>query len=295
MSSCRCSCSGSGARAVLRGARGVRRSSGLTPARARRSPDAAAGERGSVRYGDAAIEYEVRRSRKRRKTIQITVRDADANGAPAVVVASPVATPAAELEEIVLRRAAWIVRRAEAAREAAAPRRFADGGTLPYLGRDVPLTVEDASDVEAAEARFDRGRLRVLVPRNRDARSLGEDERGEAVRRALAAWYRERAGLLLPERVADWWPRFGEGDPPRVLVRDQKRRWGSCARDGTLRLNWRCVMLDPELADYVVVHELAHLDVRNHSPAFWRRAASVMPDARSRRARLREAGLTLPL
>ena len=274
---------------------GVRRASGLTPARARRAPDAAAGERGSVRYGDAAIEYEVRRSRKRRKTIQITVRGADANGAPAVVVASPVATPAAELEAIVLRRAAWIVRRAEAAREAAAPRRFADGGTLPYLGRDVRLTVEDASDVEAAKARFDGRRLRVLVPRDPDGGGPGEDERNEAVRGALAAWYRERAGLLLPERVAGWWPRFGEGDPPRVLVRDQKRRWGSCARDGTLRLNWRCVMLEPALADYVVVHELAHLEVRNHSPAFWRRAASVMPDARSRRARLREAGLTLPL
>ena len=293
MSSCRCSCSGSGARAVLRGAVGGRRASGLTPARARRA--SAAGERGSVRHGDATIEYEVRRSRKRRKTIQITVRDADGSGAPAVVVASPAATPASELEALVLRRAAWIVRRAAAARDAAAPHRFADGGTLPYLGRDVRLTVEDASGVGEAEVRFDRGRFRVLAPRVRDGEAGGEDERRKAVRRALAAWYRERAERLLPERVAHWWPRFGEGDPPRVLVRDQKRRWGSCARDGTLRLNWRCVMLDPALADYVVVHELAHVEVRDHSPAFWRRAASVMPDARERRARLREAGLALPL
>lgn len=252
-------------------------------------------ERGSVRFGDATIEYEVRRSRRRRKTIQIKVgeeslRGADARGRPAVVVAAPAATPASELEAIVRKRAGWILRTREAAAAATPPRkRFVSGETLPYLGRNVRMTVEAARG-SATEVRFAHWEFRVLAPSG-----LEESARIDAVGDAFAAWYRERAERRLPERVARWWPRFGSGAPPPVLVRNQRRRWGSCAPDGTLRFNWRCVMLDPALADYVVVHELAHLDVRNHSPAFWRRMASVMPDARHRRARLREAGVALPL
>ena len=82
---------------------------------------------------------------------------------------------------------------------------------------------------------------------------------------------------------------------PRVLVRDQKTRWGSCSSDGTLRFNWRLAMLDPELVESVVVHELAHLDVMNHSPAFWKVVLRAMPDAKERGKRLREAGRYLPL
>ena len=54
-----------------------------------------------------------------------------------------------------------------------------------------------------------------------------------------------------------------------VLIRDQRWRWGSCAPDGTLRFNWRAVMLKPALIEYLVVHELAHLTHRNHSKDFW--------------------------
>ena len=81
----------------------------------------------------------------------------------------------------------------------------------------------------------------------------------------------------------------------RVLVRDQKRRWGSCSSDGSIRLNWRLVMLDPALIDYVVVHELAHLRVPNHSPRFWTEVERWIPDSRHRRRQLREAAKTLPL
>ena len=85
------------------------------------------------------------------------------------------------------------------------------------------------------------------------------------------------------------------GERSRVLVRDQRQRWGSCAPDGTLRFNWRATMLPPALIEYVVVHELAHLTHRNHSTDFWGLVSEAMPDAQQRRQRLREAGRTLPL
>jgi len=120
-------------------------------------------------------------------------------------------------------------------------------------------------------------------------------ERRERIRRAVVAWYRARAGERVPACVARWQSRLGRGPAPRVLIRDQRQRWGSCAPDGTLRFNWRAVMLEPALIDYIVVHELAHLAVRSHSPEFWRIVTAAMPDAQHRRRRLREAGRSLPL
>ena len=80
-----------------------------------------------------------------------------------------------------------------------------------------------------------------------------------------------------------------------MLIRDQRRRWGSCASDGTLRFSWRGMMLEPALIEYIVVHELAHLTVKNHSPDFWKLVTSAMPDVQQRRKRLREVSRTLPL
>ncbi len=67
----------------------------------------------------------------------------------------------------------------------------------------------------------------------------------------------------------------------------------SCAPDGTIRFNWRVVMTEPSLIDYVVLHELLHLKIRDHRRDFWAEMAALMPDYKVRRARLREFGPTL--
>ena len=117
----------------------------------------------------------------------------------------------------------------------------------------------------------------------------------ESIRRAVVGWYRDRAAERLPGVVERWWPRLGRSEKSRILIRDQRQRWGSCAPDGTLRFNWRAMMLKPALIEYVVVHELAHLTHRNHSTDFWDLLSTAMPDAQQRRLRLREEGRTLPL
>ena len=114
-------------------------------------------ERGAVRFGESLIEYEVQRSQRRKKTVEITV---DGGG---VQVAAPVATPEDELQRIVRKRAGWIIRRSTAETLTAAPKRFVSGETLPYLGRNVRLRVEHA-DVRAVSMRFDHWRFRFTVP-----------------------------------------------------------------------------------------------------------------------------------
>ena len=225
----------------------------------------------------------MRRSRRRRRTVQITV---DGGG---VIVAAPARTPYREIRDIVRQRARWILRHVAEAALQAPPLRFVDGESLSYLGRNLRMTVAPA-DAACAEVRFDHWRFRVAVPR-----VLEGEARRNAIHDAFVRWYSARAADRLEAGVERWWHRLGRGARSRVLVRDQRRRWGSCSFDGTLRFNWRIMMLAPDLIDYIIAHELAHLTRRDHSAAFWALMAEHIPDVQERRNRLREAGRTLPL
>ena len=240
-------------------------------------------ELGRVKFGDATIEYEVHRSQRRRKTVQITMDGGR------VLVAAPTDTPGSKLETIVHKRAPWILRQVPDPLVAPSKKRFISGETLPYLGRNVRLIVQPA-DVPSPRVRFDHWSFRIDVPAR-----LDDADRYDGIRKVVAHWYRRRAELRLPEAVEIWRKRVGLPETPEALIRDQRQRWGSCAPDGTLRFNWRVVMLPPALIEYVVVHELAHLRVSSHSTQYWDLVSSLVPDAQQRRQRLRETGRLLPL
>ena len=240
-------------------------------------------ELGRVHFGDATIEYEVHRSQRRRKTVQITMDGGR------VLVAAPTDTPGSKLETIVHKRAPWILRQVPDPLVAPSKKRFISGETLPYLGRNVRLIVQPA-DVPSPRVRFDHWSFRIDVPAR-----LDDADRYDGIRKVVAHWYRRRAELRLPEAVEIWRKRVGLPETPEALIRDQRQRWGSCAPDGTLRFNWRVVMLPPALIEYVVVHELAHLRVSSHSTQYWDLVSSLVPDAQQRRQRLRETGRLLPL
>ena len=164
---------------------------------------------------------------------------------------------------------------------------YATGETMPYRGHALPLYVLERGGrgVTVTPGLFD---LVVTVPARYDAA-----RRPRAIENALTKWYAERAQEEIEASVARWTAVTGRF-PKRVLVRNQRQRWGSCAPDGTLRFNWRLIMLDPALLEYVVVHELAHLEVPNHGPGFWRVVAGLIPDHALLRRRMREAATNLP-
>ncbi len=245
-------------------------------------------ERGAVPFGDSRIAYSIVRSARRHKTVEVTIARPGE-----VVVAAPVRTSVERIEAIVKRRAGWILqhdgRGERAASDAGlAERRFVSGESLPYLGRRVRLFVRERPE-NGVDVRFHHWQFEVRL-----SLALSPYERGAAVEAAFTRWYRRRAAELVAERVERFAPRIG-GQPSRVLVRDQRRRWGSCSPDGVLRFNWRVIMAPPALIDYVVVHELAHLRTRTHGAAYWRLVASVLPDHRERRRRLSELGPQLAL
>lgn len=240
-------------------------------------------ECGQVKFGATLIDYRIVRSKRRRKTVEITLDPYEG-----VLVSAPVDTDAVELEGIVRKRAPWIARKTSEGALQSRRKNFVSGESLPYLGRQVRLFVELA-DVRRVKIDFEHWNFNVTAPFQMEGL-----ERRDAIEAAFRRWYRQRAEGLLPSRVERWSSRLGV-TASNVLARDQRQRWASCSADGTLRFNWRTVMVAPTLIDYVIVHELVHLTARNHSPDFWQQVAAILPDFKIRRVRLKEAGWELTL
>ena len=230
-------------------------------------------ERSEVRFGLTAIPYVVRRS-QRRGTVSIAI-----DPSMGVLLTAPQATPIARLDRVVHDKARWIVerlRRGPVGAVRTPPREFVNGETFLYLGRQHRLKIVVGAATRVA---LTGGRLVVAAPVGSAA----------AVRKAVVAWYRHHAAERLPERAAIWAKKMGV-PVPLVLIRDQRRRWGSCDPKGNLRFNWRIVQAPMRLVDYVVAHELVHLAHRNHTAGFWAALGRVMPDYETRRERLRQVG-----
>lgn len=237
-------------------------------------------ETASIEYDGKRIDYTIVRSARRKKTLEITL-----DPKIGVLVRSPARTSRKEIARLVHRRAGWILRRSAEASEPPSARRFTDGETMLYLGSEYPIVNARSLDNSLTVNLVD-GAFHISAPGH-----IGEEERIAASREALERWYRQEAERLLPDMVANWQSKVSRHKPSRVLIRSQRKRWGSCSADGSIRLNWRVVMAEPALIDYLVVHELAHLEVMDHSPRYWAHVERVLPDYRARRKRLNEVGM----
>lgn len=98
--------------------------------------------------------------------------------------------------------------------------------------------------------------------------------------------YKEVARALVHERLLHWNAQY-QYSYGRVAIRDSKSRWGSCSRKRNLNFNYRLALLPQHLVDYVIVHELCHLEEFNHSRAFWILVAKTIPDWKKSRRELR--------
>ncbi len=137
------------------------------------------------------------------------------------------------------------------------------GSRVLIDGIDVPISVNhDAWD-------------RRLIIQDRTIPLRGAVE-GLDLREHVALLLRLRAEEDLPARVAELAAHHNV-DFSRVSIRDQKTRWGSCSANGTISLNWRLVQMPPDVRDYIIVHELMHRRVMDHSPRYWREVRKAFP------------------
>jgi predicted metal-dependent hydrolase len=181
--------------------------------------------------------------------------------------------PLARIEALVRESEAWIVRKvAEWSARRVPAASWHHGAALPYLGRTLRLELALGP--------------RALAQASADAlRVVTREGSGEAVRRVVVAWYKRAAREYLAQRLAELALRAGMSGP-KLFLSSALARWGSCNTKREVRLAWRLVKAPPELVDYVICHELAHLRHMNHSPAFWAEVERQCPGHRELRKRL---------
>jgi predicted metal-dependent hydrolase len=115
---------------------------------------------------------------------------------------------------------------------------------------------------------------------------LGQRDRRDPAR-VIADWCRQRAREAIDRAIDDHAPALAV-TPARITLRDPRTRWGSASREHRLSFSWRLILAPPEALETVVVHELAHLRVFGHGPAFWELVASRRPDHATWRRWLRQ-------
>jgi predicted metal-dependent hydrolase len=224
-----------------------------------------------TRLGGHPVEYELRRSRRR--TIGFCVDDSGLR------VTAPRWVGIAEIDSALSAKEAWILRKLVEWREHAGRRerlavRWEDGGTVAFLGRTLTMRL----DAGARGVSVDQDTLRVGLPAQADAGQL---------KNAVQAWMQTQARAVFRERLPIYSERLGAA-PTQLRLSSARTRWGSCAPDGSIRLNWRLVHFPIEIIDYVVVHELAHLKEMNHGPDFWATVESLLPEFDIARQQLKQ-------
>lgn len=200
---------------------------------------------------------EIVRSKRRTIALEVTL---DAR----LIVRAPMKTSKALIERAVKDKSDWINQKLDAARrsnEKHKPKSCTSGEVFELLGKEYILSFENG----ITGVSLNGGRL--IVP----------NESKADVQRDIIAWYKAQANETLRQRT-EYYARRAGVSFKSVKITSALSRLGSCSGDGRLCFTWRLAMAPVEMIDYVVVHELSHIEHPDHSAAFWHSVAELMPD-----------------
>lgn len=226
----------------------------------------------SIQYGRKWIDFQLLYSD--RKSLAI-----DVHPDLSVVATAPKDADDSAVEQKMHKRAAWIIQQQrffENYLPPIPPRRYVSGESHRYLGRQYRLRVRKAASETVKMA---RGQINVTV--------LDTDS-NKRVRKLVTDWFRNRAQVVFDELFKEMVTKAERQGitADRFELRRMKNRWGSCTTEGRILLNPDLIIAPKQCIEYVIVHELCHLQEHNHGPAFYQLLNKLMPDWEQRRERL---------
>ena len=234
-----------------------------------------------------AVAYEFKRGKRR--TIGFSV------GPDGLTVSAPKWVPLYEIDKAVLEKQGWIIKklqetRARHDRLESARIEWKDGATLPFLGEQVIVVLDPRHAFGGVGAEL-KSSAETLPGVTQLALHVGLPHAAtpEQIKDAVQAWLMRQAKRLFTERLDHFAPTLNV-QWTRLSLSSADTRWGSASADGSIRLNWRLIHFKQSVIDYVVVHELSHLRVMDHSPRFWDTVRAVVPDYAALRRQLKGEG-----
>ena len=206
------------------------------------------------------LSFEVKRSDRRRSMELIVDRDGELR------VLAPETVSTELIKSFIRDKKFWLYTKLAEKESMARPtagKEFVTGEGFPYLGRSYRLLLVADQD---RPLKLQRGRFRLV-----------RSEAADRGREHFIAWYTEHARDWLGDKAQLWSPRISV-QPTGIRIQDLGFRWGSCGAGGVVNFHWATILLPGSIVEYVVVHELAHLHERCHTPEFWRRVERSLPD-----------------
>ncbi|MGZ8191609.1 MAG: M48 family metallopeptidase [Methylococcaceae bacterium] len=206
-----------------------------------------------------------------------------------VEVVAPVKVSAHRIQQFVYEKQQWILSalskiasKVQLNEIPLTPVLYHDGAEIAYLGASYRLTIRPTT-LKRLKIEFS-DEFVAYIPE-----ALLIREHSEDIKAALIVWMKKQAKLHV-ERLVNQHADKKQLFPRTINIRTQKSRWGSCGIHNDIQINWLLTMAPMEVLEYVVVHELCHIQVRNHSSHFWALVAHHLPDYQSQRRWLRQHG-----
>lgn len=217
-----------------------------------------------IKYGNKIIEYTFL-EKEGLKSHYITVE----KGKGVILKGKPISTE--KSDKLIAKKAKWIIDKLELVK-AIGEDEIVTGSRIQYLGRKYYVEIFINSDEESnIEIDFTESKFKVITPKSlNNQKDLTE---------AFEVFYKEKAIEKLTPRIKSWSKKTGL-KYEEVKFRKLEKRWGSCSPNNTLTFNIEAIKLPYSLIDYLIVHELAHTKVKNHSKEFWAELSKHIPNWR---------------
>ena len=199
-----------------------------------------------------------------------------------LIVKAPFGVSKKTIQKIVTKHKDWIEKKKKEILSRApkfVKKEFVNGEGFLYLGKYYKLRIVDKQDTPLL---FDNNHFYLL----RDYLPVAKE--------VFIDWYKKKAYEKISERV-EWYAKKRGFVYNKIKITKANQRWGSCSSRGNLNFSWRLIMAPLPVVDYVVVHELVHLEEKNHSKSFWIKVKMLMPDYEKHKDWLKRNGYLLTL